>query len=111
MKYAVVKTGGKQYKVTEGDVLEVDKLDVKDGNVNFDNVMLLVNEETVGIGKPFLEGVRVKAKLLEQKQGEKIRVAKFKSKVRYRRVAGFRAKLSKIQIEKIEPAKKVSKKA
>lgn len=105
MKYAVIKTGGKQYKVSEGDILEVDKLEVKDDSVNFENVMLLVNDETVEIGKPFLEGVKVKAKLLEQKQGEKIRIAKYKSKVRYRRVAGFRAKLSKVQIEKIEAAK------
>lgn len=116
MKYAVIKTGGKQYRVSEGDILEVDKLEVKENTVNFENVMLLVNEETVEIGKPFLEGVRVKAKLLEQKQGEKVKVAKYKSKVRYRRVAGFRAKLSKVQIEKIEtertkpePKKEVTK--
>lgn len=118
MKYAVIKTGGKQYKVSEGDVIEVDKLDVKEGAFNFENVMLMVSEGDVEIGKPYLNGVKVKAKLLEQKKGEKVRVAKYKSKVRYRRVAGFRALLSKVQIEKIESSKvkeekpkKVSKKS
>ena len=105
MKYAVIKTGGKQYRVSEGDIIEVDKLEVKEDQVVFDNVLLLVTEDSVQIGKPFTLDAKVKGKLLEQKKGEKIRVAKFKSKVRYRRVAGFRAMLSKIQIEKIESAK------
>ena len=105
MKYAVIKTGGKQYRVSEGDIIEVDKLEVKDDQVVFDNVLLLVTDDSVQIGKPFIIDAKVKGKLLEQKKGEKIRVAKFKSKVRYRRVAGFRAMLSKIQIEKIESVK------
>lgn len=105
MKYAVIKTGGKQYRVSEGDIIEVDKLEVKEDQVVFDNVLLLVTDDSVRIGKPFIQDAKVKAKLLEQKKGEKIRVAKFKSKVRYRRVAGFRAMLSKVQIEKIESAK------
>ncbi|MCL6096697.1 MAG: 50S ribosomal protein L21 [Patescibacteria group bacterium] len=119
MKYAIIKTGGKQYRVSEGDILEVDKLDVKENSVVFDNVLLLVSDENVQVGKPLVPNAKVKAKLLEQKRGDKIRVAKFKSKVRYRRVSGFRAELSKIQIEKIESlektkpakAKKVSKKS
>ncbi|MCL5435004.1 MAG: 50S ribosomal protein L21 [Patescibacteria group bacterium] len=118
MKYAVIKTGGKQYRVSEGDIIEVDKLDVKENSVVFDNVLLLVSDENVQIGKPLVQNAKVKAKLLEQKRGAKIRVAKFKSKVRYRRASGFRAELSKIQIEKIDSlekakpakAKKVSKK-
>lgn len=105
MKYAVIKTGGKQYRVSEGDIIEVDKLEVKEDQVVFDNVLLLVTDDSVQIGKPFIIDAKVKGKLLEQKKGEKIRVAKFKSKVRYRRAAGFRAMLSKIQIEKIESAK------
>ncbi len=105
MKYAVIKTGGKQYKVSEGDVIEVDRLNVKEGPLNFEEVLLLVSDENVEIGKPFISNAKVSAKLLEQKKGEKIRVAKFKSKVRYRRVTGFRAQLSKVVIEKIESAK------
>jgi large subunit ribosomal protein L21 len=108
MKYAVIKTGGKQYKVIEGDIIEVDKLELKDENVVFDSVLLIVEDENLTVGKPFIEGAKVKAKLLEQKQGKKVRVAKFKSKVRYRRVSGFRAKLSKVQIEKIESTVKES---
>ncbi len=105
MNYAVIKTGGKQYRVFEGDIIEVDKLEVKEDRVVFDNVLLLVTEDSVQIGKPFIIDAKVKGKLLEQKKGDKIRVAKFKSKVRYRRVAGFRAMLSKVQIEKIESPK------
>jgi len=105
MQYAVIKTGGKQYRVSEGDIIEVDKLELKDNSVVFDNVLLVVTDDSVQIGKPFIQDAKVKGKLLEQKKGEKIRVAKFKSKVRYRRVAGFRAMLSKVQIEKIESIK------
>ena len=105
MKYAVIKTGGKQYRVSEGDIIEVDKLNVKEGSFNFEEVLLLVSDENVQVGKPFISDAKVSAKLLEQKKGEKIRVAKYKSKVRYRRVTGFRAQLSKVVIEKIEFSK------
>ena len=105
MKYAVIKTGGKQYRVSEGDIIEVDKLEIKEDQVVFDNVLLLVADDSVQIGNPFIIDAKVKGKLLEQKKGVKVRVAKFKSKVRYRRAVGFRAMLSKIQIEKIESDK------
>ena len=102
MKYAVIKTGGKQYKVQEGDVIEIDRLaNLKDENVIFDDVFLVVNEGVAKIGNPTVSGVKVTAKLLENLRGEKIRVSKFKSKVRYRVTTGFRAELSKVQIEKI----------
>lgn len=102
MKYAVIKTGGKQYKVSEGDVIEVDRLvDEKNGKLTFDEVLLKVSDSSVKIGTPFVKGEKVEAKLVEQKKGDKIRVSKFKAKVRYRRVNGFRASLSKVLIEKI----------
>jgi large subunit ribosomal protein L21 len=102
MKYAVIKTGGKQYKVSEGDVLEVERLKAeKDSKISFDNVLLLVSDSSVKIGKPFLAGEKVEAKLLENIKGEKIRVSKYKSKVRFRRTTGFRASISKVLIEKI----------
>lgn len=102
MKYAVIKTGGKQYRVSEGDVIEIDRLG-KEANdkIVFDNVLLLVSDAGVKIGNPFLAGEKVEAKLLENKKGDKIRVAKFKAKVRYRKVMGFRASLSRVQIDKI----------
>ncbi len=122
MNYAVIKTGGKQYRVSQGDIIEVDRLSLeKDGKVIFNDVLLIATENGIKIGKPNLSGEKVEGKLLEHLKGDKIRVSKFKSKVRYRRVTGFRASLSKVQIEKIgglkikKPkavkAKKVSKKS
>lgn len=101
MDYAVVKIAGKQYRVCAGDVLEVDRLS-DDKNLTFDEVLLLVSDGKVKIGKPTVSGASVKATLLDQVKGDKIRVSKFKAKARYRRTIGFRASLSKVQIEKIE---------
>ena len=103
MKYAVLKSGGKQYKVKEGDIIVVDKVaSDKNKEVAFENVLLLVSDAGVKLGNPTISGVKVFAKIVEDFKGEKIRVAKFKSKVRYRRVTGFRPMLSKVKIEKIE---------
>jgi large subunit ribosomal protein L21 len=101
MNYVVIKTGGKQYKVSEGDVIEVDRLAVDGEKVIFDDVLLKVTDSGVKIGAPTVKGEKVEGKLVEQTKGDKIRVSKFKSKVRYRRVTGFRASLSKVLIEKI----------
>ena len=101
MKYAVIKTGGKQYKVQEGDIIEVDNLLAEKDKVIFDQVLMLVVDGEVKVGKPTLTGEKVEAKILENFKGVKVRVSKFKSKVRYRRVSGFRASLTKVQIEKI----------
>ena len=112
MKYAIIKTGGKQYKVTEGDVLDIDRLPQEEGQVVFDQVLLLVTDSGVKIGKPTVAGEKVEAKVLGSIKGVKVRVSKFKSKVRYRRVSGFRASLTKVQIEKIGDAEaKTEKKA
>ncbi len=117
MKYAVIKTGGKQYKVSEGDVIEVDRLALeKDGKVVFDEVLLSVSDSGVKIGKPFLTD-KVEGKVLDQIKGDKVRVSKFKAKARYRRVTGFRASLTQVEIEKIgaskeeKPKKETAKKA
>lgn len=101
MNYAVIKTGGKQYKVSEGDSIEIDRLDQEKGKVSFDEVLLIVSDGNVKIGKPTISGEKVQAELLENFKGDKIRVSKFKSKVRYRRVTGFRSSLSKVIIGKI----------
>lgn len=101
MDYAVIKTGGKQYKVSEGDIIEIDRIAGKDGKISFEEVLLLVNNGKVTVGKPFISGEKVEAKILEDLRGIKVRVSKFKSKVRYRRTTGFRAALTKVQIEKI----------
>ena len=102
MKYAIIRTGGKEYKVSEGEEILIEKLSGKKGDsVVFDQVLLLVDDKKIDIGQPLVEKARVKAKVLEQAKGEKIRVVKFRAKSRYRRVKGHRQKLTKIRIEKV----------
>jgi len=114
MEYAVIRTGGKQYRVKPGDILEVDRLSLeKDKTAVFSDVLLWVSDAQTQIGTPTLANVSVHAKVLGDIKGEKIDVAKFKSKVRYRRVTGFRASLTRVQIEtigtgKAEKAKEVT---
>ena len=101
MKYAVIQSGGKQYRVSEGDVIEIDRLSLEKEKVSFDNVLLLVSEGVIKIGKPFITGEKVQASLVENLKGDKIRVSKYKAKVRYRKTTGFRANLTKVKITKI----------
>ena len=98
--FAVIKTGGKQYKVAEGDILRVEKLESKDGNLVFDNVLLVVNGE-VKLGKPVVSGAKVTAKVLEDGKGEKKMVFRYKSKTRQHKKKGHRQPYTKIQITKI----------
>ena len=102
MKYAVIKTGGKQYKVAEGDEIEIEKIDGEKGEkVVFEEVLLVVDDKEIKIGQPLVEKAKVKAEIVDQIKGEKIRVAKFRAKSRYRRVKGHRQRLTKVKIEKI----------
>ncbi len=99
MKYAIIANGGKQYKVTEGQVLELDKLQAEPGSEYvLDQVLMTVDGDSVNLGTPFLDAVTVTAKVLEQTQGDKIRVSKFKAKAKYRKTIGFRAQLTKVQV-------------
>lgn len=108
MKYAVIRTGGKQYRVSEGDIIEVDRLSGEaNGKVIFEEVLLLSDDSGVKLGKPVLKE-NVEGKIIEQTKGDKIYVAKYKAKVRYRRRTGFRSSLTKIQIEKIGNKKEVN---
>ena len=101
--YAVIKTGGKQYRVAEGDVLNVEKLNAEAGSeVVFDEVLTVVNDADVKIGQPVVEGAKVTAKVVEQGKGEKILVFKYKAKSDYRRRQGHRQPYTKVVIEKIE---------
>ncbi len=109
MEYAVVQISGKQYRVASGDVIEVDNLNREPGSVSFDQVLLVVNGDDVKIGKPYVDGVSVAAKILEDFRGDKIRVSRFTAKSRHRRVIGFRAALTRVQIENIVTGKKVEK--
>lgn len=103
MKYAVVLSGNKQYKVSEGDTIVVEKLaNVKPNEAYvFPKVLLFVDDADRKVGMPELADVEVSAKVLGDVKGIKVRVAKFKAKSRYRRVRGFRAQQTQLQVEKI----------
>lgn len=101
MKYAVIKTGGKQYKVREGQTVELEKLKVeKNKPVEFDEVLLSVDQDKVKIGQPNLDE-KVKGKVVDQVKGKKITVFKYKAKTGYRRKMGHRQNQTKVLIEKI----------
>ncbi len=104
-KYAIVKIAGFQYKVAEGDELKVNKLNSGKGkSITFEEVLLIAGDSQVKIGQPLVKGAQVKAKVLEELKGKKIRVATYKAKSRQRRVKGFRPLLTRIKIEKITSA-------
>jgi large subunit ribosomal protein L21 len=101
--YAVVFTGGKQYKVSEGDVIFVEKLEAEvDSNVELSNVLAVSKEDGLIVGKPVVEGAKVIAKVTAQGKAKKIIVFKFKRKKDYRRKQGHRQPYTKLLIEKIE---------
>ena len=101
--YAIVATGGKQYRVSEGDVIFVEKLsgEVDDALV-FTDVLTVVQDGDVKIGAPFIEGAKVTGKVLKQDKNKKIIIYKYKSKANYRRKTGHRQPYTKVSIEKIE---------
>ena len=98
---AIFVTGGKQYKVSEGDVVYVEKLNVEGENIEFDNVLMLIDGENVTVGTPTVAGATVSAKLMKNGKSKKILVFKFKAKKNYRRRQGHRQPYTKLQIEKI----------
>ena len=101
--YAVLSTGGKQYRVQEGDVIFVEKLNAEvDSTVEFNEILVVSNNGEVKVGKPVVEGAKVVAKVLAQGKAKKVVVFKYKPKKDYRRKAGHRQPYTKIQVEKIE---------
>jgi large subunit ribosomal protein L21 len=101
--YAVIRTGGKQYRVAAGDILEVEKLDGNVGDsVTLDDVLMIVDEDDVKIGQPQVEGANVTAKITGQYRGEKIRVFRYSPKKRIRVRRGHRQYLTRLQIESVQ---------
>ncbi|MGI6453235.1 MAG: 50S ribosomal protein L21 [Syntrophomonadaceae bacterium] len=102
--YAIVKTGGKQYKVSEGDFLKVEKLDAEVGEEVVLDQVLMVSDGAgaLKIGAPLVENARVVAKVLEQDKHKKIIVYKYKRRKNYHKKQGHRQPYTKLQIEKIE---------
>ena len=100
--YAVIQTGGKQYRVQQGDVIFVEKLDCQAGeSVSFDQVLLVGGDEGTKIGAPVVEGAKVEGKALAQVKGQKIIVYKYKSKKNERKKQGHRQPYTKIEITAI----------
>ncbi|MBI3956364.1 MAG: 50S ribosomal protein L21 [Candidatus Kerfeldbacteria bacterium] len=98
--FAIIETGGKQYKVKEGQTLMVEKLPVETGPVVFDRV-LLIGGDAVKVGTPNVAGAKVEASVAGQVKAKKVTVIKYKAKVRYRRKIGHRQQYSKVTITKI----------
>jgi large subunit ribosomal protein L21 len=101
--FAVIKTGGKQYKVAEGEKITIEKLEGDPGTkVNFEEVLLVADEKNTNIGDPVVKGVTVQGKILEQFRGEKIIIFKKKRRHNYRRKNGHRQYLTKVEIKEIK---------
>ncbi|NLO83026.1 MAG: 50S ribosomal protein L21 [Clostridiales bacterium] len=100
--YAVIKTGGKQYRVYEGDILNVEKLDALEGStVEFNEVLAISDDNGLRVGTPVLEGAKVEAQVLKHGKDKKIIVFKYKPKKNYRRKQGHRQPYTQIRITKI----------
>ncbi|WP_058302205.1 50S ribosomal protein L21 [Gorillibacterium timonense] len=101
--YAIIETGGKQYKVQEGDVLFIEKLTAGEGeSVTFDRVLAVSGEAGLTIGAPLVAGASVSAKVEKHGKGKKILVFKYKAKKNYRRKQGHRQPYTKVVIDKIQ---------
>lgn len=103
-KLAVIETGGKQYLIKPGQTLKVEKLnDAKEGGVvDFDKVLLVANGADIKLGKPYLEGIKVSAKVIKDGRKEKIIVLRYKSKTRQRRRMGHRQHFTEVVIGEIK---------
>ena len=101
--YAVVNTGGKQYKVQKGETLRIEKIPGEVGSsVTFDKVLMVADGENIRVGQPVLENVAVQARIVEQDKAKKILIFKYKRRKRYRRKNGHRQPFTAIRIDGIE---------
>lgn len=96
--YAIVETGGKQYRITKGDIIQVEKLEEEKGKITLDKVLLVENDKETLVGTPYVEGAAVEAKILEHGKGKKIIIYKYKAKKDYRRKQGHRQPYTEIEI-------------
>ena len=110
--YAIIESCGRQYKVTEGDVVFFEKLDAEEGKkVKFDNVVLVSDGKKVQVGNPYVKGVKVEGKVVSHGKAKKIIVFKMKAKKNYRRKQGHRQPYTKVEITTIKIAAKKTEKA
>ena len=100
--YAIMETGGKQFKVEQGDVLTVEKLDAEIGEtVEIAEVLALGQESGLTVGQPYVQGAKVVLKVMEQGRGKKVLVFKYKPKKKYRKLRGHRQSYSKVLVDEI----------
>ena len=110
--YAIIESCGRQYKVSEGDVVFFEKLDVEEGKkITFDHVVLVSDDKKVEVGSPYVKGVKVEGKVVAHGKHKKILVYKYKAKNNYRRTQGHRQPYTKIEITKIKTAAEKAEKA
>jgi large subunit ribosomal protein L21 len=103
MMYAVIKSGGKQYRVTEGDTIKVEKIEASEGDkITLDDVLLVADGDNVKVGTPRVEGASVTATVKSQGRGPKIRIIKMKRRKHYRRQAGHRQAYTELAITGIK---------
>jgi large subunit ribosomal protein L21 len=103
MKYAIVESGGKQYKAVEGSTIEVDLLDVEAGaSVELDQVLLLVEDEKVSVGTPVVKGAKVTTTVVDHVKGPKVTIFKYSPKKRIRVKTGHRQQYTQLKIESIK---------
>ena len=101
--YAVIKSGGKQHKVAEGEIITIEKIDAEEGsNIEFSEVLAVNKEGSLQIGKPLLEGAKVVGKVINHIKAPKVTIIKMKRRQDWRKKQGHRQNLSKIEIKSIE---------
>jgi large subunit ribosomal protein L21 len=102
MAYAIIKTSGRQFRVAEGDTIDVDRLDIEPGKTaTFGDVLMYVDGKTVTHGSPVIAGAKVTAEVLEQRKDKKVVAFKFKRRKGYHRTVGHRRKLTRVKIKSI----------
>jgi len=102
MKYAVIAISGSQFKVEEDQKLDIDNLNLKEGEKSStDQVLLIADDKKINVGTPTVKNAKVEFTVVKNYQGKKLKVFKYKSKSRYRKTTGFRAQLTEIEITKI----------
>lgn len=100
--YAVIVTGGKQYRVIQGETLQVEKLDLEEGaSIDFENVLMVGEGESVRVGAPYVDGCKVSATVVTQMRGDKIEIMKFRRRKHHQKRTGHRQYLTKIEITAI----------
>jgi len=103
--YAVIKTGGKQYRVEEGQTIRVEKLDAEQGSsIDLDEVLMVANGDDIKIGAPFVENGKVSVDIVEHGRGEKVRIIKFNRRKHFRKQMGHRQSYTAIKITGISAA-------